>query len=88
MVPHPLPDFDSNLQSHRTKNIEHDFVGPGYFIGDRKDAVCFCLHSQTSNTRRAAISALLDPLGQAFVLIQVLYSLVVSSWMILWVLAT
>ena len=44
-------------------------------IGDRKDGVCLRFYSQKSSSRRAAISAMLDQKGRAFVLIQVPYTL-------------
>ena len=42
-------------------------------IGNRKDDVCLRLHGQNSSSPSAAISAMLDSKGRAFVLIQALY---------------
>ena len=44
-------------------------------LGNRRDGICLRLHGQKSGRPYAAISAMLDFKGQAFVLIQVLYSL-------------
>ena len=49
-------------------------------IGNLKDCVCLRLYSQKVSSRRAAISAMLDPKGRAFVLIQVLYFRIISSF--------
>ena len=38
-------------------------------IGNRKDSICFHLHGQNSSSPYAAISAVLDSDGRAFVLI-------------------
>ena len=46
-----------------------------YGIGDRKDNVCLHIDGQNSSSPYAAISAMLDSEGRAFVLIQVLYRL-------------
>ena len=45
-----------------------------FAIGGRNDGfVYICTYIQKSSSRSAVISAVLDPEGQAFVLIQVLY---------------
>ena len=49
-------------------------------IGDRKDNVCLRLYGQKPNSTHAAISAMLDSEGRAFVLMQVLDYNYVIGW--------
>ena len=56
-------------------------------IGDLKDGFCLLLHGQKSSSRHAALSAMLDPKGRAFDLIQVLHIFVLFLTSSLWKLA-